>query len=132
LQQAARSDTIECGEGERRVEDELKRPERSAAAIMNRLRSQVAARLVRITQHAHQEMVEEGISLEDVFQALVTGRVLENYPEHRRGACCLAGGSTGLGRAIHVVCTTELPVTIVITVYEPKPPKWVTPTRRGK
>ena len=114
------------------MEDEGKRPERQAAAIMNRLRSQVAARLVRVTQHAQQEMVEEGVSLEDVFQAVATGRVLENYPEHRRGACCLAGGSTRSGRAIHVVCTTELPVMVIITVYEPKAPKWVTPTRRGE
>jgi hypothetical protein len=55
---------------------------------------------------------------------------LENYPEHRRGACCLLSGFTHGGRRIHIVCTTARPVLIIITVYEPRPPKWVTPTRR--
>ena len=73
----------------------------------------------------------EGIALDEVFQTLRTGRVLENYPEHRRGACCLVGGSSDAGRPLHVVCTTRNPVLIVITVYEPKPPKWPTPQERG-
>jgi hypothetical protein len=30
-----------------------------------------------------------------------------------------------------VVCTTGLEVIVVITVYEPKPPKWATPFQRG-
>jgi hypothetical protein len=57
--------------------------------------------------------------------------VLENYPEHRRGACCLLYGRAANGRHLHVVCTTAQPVLIVITVYEPRPPRWITPTQRG-
>ncbi|MBI3972422.1 MAG: DUF4258 domain-containing protein [Chloroflexi bacterium] len=56
--------------------------------------------------------------------------MLENYPEHRRGACCLIGGTTSTGRPIHVVCTTARPMLIIITAYEPQPPKWITPTQR--
>lgn len=100
-------------------------------AIVERIRAQIAREAVRITAHAHAEMVEEGIALDEVFQTLRTGQVLEHYPEHRRGACCLAGGSSDAGRPLHVVCTTENPVLIVITVYEPKPPKWPTPQERG-
>lgn len=100
-------------------------------AIGERIRAQIADEAVRITAHAHAEMVGEGIALDEVFQTLRTGRVLENYPEHRRGACCLVGGSSDAGRPLHVVCTTRNPVLIVITVYEPKPPKWPTPQERG-
>jgi hypothetical protein len=98
---------------------------------MARIRAQVETESVRVTQHAHEEMVAEGITLQDVFEALARGEILENYPEHRRGPCCLVNGLTGRGRPLHVVCTTAQPLLIVITVYEPKPPKWLTPTQRG-
>jgi hypothetical protein len=101
-------------------------------AIADRLHAQAEAESLRITAHAHQEMVEEDVSLEDVIMVLRRATVLENYPDHKRGACCLALGQTGTGRFLHVVCTTSLDVAIIITVYEPKPPKWVTPSQRGR
>ena len=79
--------------------------------------------------HAQQEMVEEGVTLDDVLEAISQGQILEDYPHHRRGACCLLNGLTNEGRAIHVVCTTEHPTLVIITVYEPSWPKWVTPTQ---
>ena len=57
--------------------------------ILARIRTQAAGGDFRITQHAQQEMTEEGISLDEVLQAAAGGQILENYPEHRRGACCL-------------------------------------------
>ena len=72
----------------------------------------------------------EDVALGELLEALASAVVLEDYPEHRRGACCLVLGYTKRGRPLHVVCTSGLPVVVVITVYEPKPPKWVTPTER--
>lgn len=100
-------------------------------AITSEIRDQAATEQFRVTQHAQEEMVAESILLAEVLEAISSAHLLENYPEHRRGACCLILGYTGTGRPLHVVCTTEVPVLIVITVYEPKPPKWVTPTQRG-
>jgi hypothetical protein len=98
--------------------------------ITIQIHTQAAANNVRITQHAQQEMTEESIALDEVLQAIATGQILENYPEHRRGACCLLNGLTRNKRPLHIVCTTTQSVLILITVYEPKPPKWVTPTQR--
>lgn len=99
-------------------------------AVPDRIRDQAVADNIRVTQHAQQEMVEEDIALAEVSEAIIAGQILENYPEHRRGSCCLLYGITRGGRPLHVVCTTARPVLIIITVYEPKPPKWITPTRR--
>jgi hypothetical protein len=99
-------------------------------AVLERIYAQAATENIRITQHAQQEMVEEDISLDEVLQAIIRGHILENYPEHRRGACCLLNGLTQNSRPLHIVCTTARPVLIIITVYEPKPPKWMTPTQR--
>lgn len=72
-------------------------------------------------------MVEEGITLDEVLEAIRNSEILEDYPGHRRGPCCLILGWTKTLRPLHVVCTTGQPVLIIITVYEPRPPKWVTP-----
>ncbi|MBI4824225.1 MAG: DUF4258 domain-containing protein [Nitrospirae bacterium] len=98
--------------------------------ILRRIRTQANAEDIRITLHAHQEMAEEDITLDEVLEAIASGDILENYPEHRRGACCLLNGLTKKGRHLHIVCTTAMPVLIIITLYEPKPPKWVTPAQR--
>lgn len=101
------------------------------AATLERIRAQADVENIRITQHAQQEMVEENVTLDEVLEAIATGKILENYPEHRRGACCLLNGLTQTSRSLHVVCTTARPALIIITVYEPKPPKWITPTQRS-
>jgi hypothetical protein len=98
--------------------------------ILERVRAQAAVENIRITQHAQQEMIEEGIILDQVLEAIATGQILENYPEHRRGACCLLDGLTRSGRPLHIVCTTARSILVIITVYEPRPPKWITPTQR--
>ena len=99
--------------------------------IKARIIEQIRSGQVRFTLHAHQEMAAEDFTLADVLEGLAASEPLENYPEHKRGACALFGGVALDGRPIHIVCTTELSVLIVITVYEPKPPKWLTPTQRN-
>jgi hypothetical protein len=105
---------------------------REKAAIIARLRKQAETDAIRLSLHAHQEMVEDGVSYEQLREVLTAARILENYPDHRRGACCLVCGQTKDRRFVHVVCTTALEVAIIITVYEPRPPKWVTPLERGQ
>jgi len=101
-------------------------------ALLAQIRAQADIENIRITQHAQQEMTEEDVTFDEVLDAIATAQILENYPEHRRGACCLPNGVTKKGRPLHIVCTTARPVLIIITVYEAKPPKWTTPTQRRR
>jgi len=101
-----------------------------AAAALVRLRAQVAGGHLRVTQHAQQEMFAEAFTLDDVMAAIGSSQLVEDYPDHRRGSCCLLNGETAAGRPVHVVCTTGHPIVIIITVYEPLPPTWATPTQR--
>jgi hypothetical protein len=100
--------------------------------IVSLLRDQARADAIKVTAHAHQEMAEDDVSLDDVLSVLKDAVVVENYPEHRRGSCCLVCGQASDGRHIHVVCTTSLEAAVIITVYVPKPPKWVSPLERGR
>ena len=95
------------------------------------IKAQATRRTIRLTLHAHQEMAEEDVSVAELLTSLAHCSLIENYPEHKRGACCLVSGHAHTGRYLHVVCTTEFPELIIITVYEPKPPKWESPFQRG-
>jgi hypothetical protein len=100
------------------------------AFLLERIRTHAREDNLRLTQHAQKEMAAEDIVLREVQEAIAQGMILENYPEHQRGACCLVHGFTQGTRPVHIVCTTAQPILIIITVYEPKPPKWITPTQR--
>lgn len=99
-------------------------------AILEMIRGQAVREEVRVTQHAQQEMVEEAITMDDLLHVVSNAHLLENYPDHRRGACCLLHGTDGSKRDIHLVCTTAQPRLIIITAYLPLPPKWITPGLR--
>ena len=77
-------------------------------------------------------MVEERIWLADVLSVLRRATLVENYPDYKRGPCCLLCGRDDAGRYVHVVCTTALEIAVIITVYVPELPKWETPFTRGK
>lgn len=98
--------------------------------IIKHLKQQAINDNLRISIHGHQEMAEENILYDSVREAIINGTIIENYPAHQRGPCCLLCGKTQLGKYLHVVCTNSLEIDIIITVYEPKPPKWITPFQR--
>jgi hypothetical protein len=99
-------------------------------AILIRIRTQAAERAIRVTDHAREEMEEESITLAEVLEAIANGQILDNYPDHKRGSCCLLYGLSARWRPLHVVCTTSLPRLVIITAYVPVPPKWIGPTER--
>ena len=111
----------------REEEDMSERDEVAALAVIQAL---VTARDVEFSHHAREEMEDEAITTDEVLAAIVAGRILENYPDDPRGPSCLLSGATAAGRPLHVVCTTAAPVLRIITVYRPRPPKWVSPTER--
>jgi hypothetical protein len=100
------------------------------AEVLAQIREFIGCREVYFTNHAHEEMMDEAIAADDVLHALDNCELLENYPDHKRGQCCLVTGKALDGRPLHVVCGTEAPQLVIITVYEPKPPKWVNPRKR--
>ncbi len=103
----------------------------SADILLTGIQAQATARAVRVTDHAREEMEDEAITLVEVLDAIAAGQIIENYPEHRRGACCLVAGRTMQGRPLHIVCTTSLHLLVLITVYVPTLPKWKSLTERN-
>lgn len=86
-----------------------------------------------ISIHAEKERYAENISLSEIETTILNGEILEDYPDDPRGESCLILGHAE-GRPVHTVCGYTSTRTVrVITVYLPKPPKWLDErTRRPK
>lgn len=101
-------------------------------ASIGAIQDAVSHHSLLLTAHADEKAREEGITMQEIRQAIMSGEIIEDYPEHRRGPCCLVCGRTAGGRDIHVVITNERVPPRIITVYEPKPPHWLTPRERRR
>ena len=99
--------------------------------ILNHIKRHVTAETIQLTLHAQQEMINDAVGTDELIEALQNCQIIENYPDHRRGPCCLVCSRTSKDRFLHIVCTTQQPELIIITVYEPAAPKWKTPYKRG-
>lgn len=84
------------------------------------------------TLHADVERRNDGLEIDDVEKALLGGTVLENYPNDPRGRSCLVCGENN-GVPMHVVCgRNKADMLVIITIYKPISPKWLSPTERRK
>lgn len=83
------------------------------------------------SKHGDQERMDDDLTISDIEEALLCGRILEDYPDDKRGKSCLVVGFSNSGIPIHTVCGERNDRMVVITVYIPKPPKFKTPYERG-
>ena len=89
------------------------------------------------SQHAREEMeVEELGEIKDneVFEAVLNGKIIEGYPEDKPYPSCLIYGKTSDERPLHIVCAyaEDADNVIIITVYQPRLDLWIDFERRKK
>ncbi len=94
---------------------------------LSRVQRRAAARNLVPSIHSGNKMREREITEQEIYEAIASGQILEDYTASE---CCLILGFSQAGRPLHIVCTTAGTLKI-ITLYEPKPPDWITPTERG-
>ena len=81
--------------------------------------------------HAEIERKADDLTFHQIEKALLNGEILEDYPDTGRGESCLVLGFSD-DIPIHVVCGWRGQKLSLITVYVPKPPKFIDPWTRGK
>src|SRR3990170_3764681 len=97
-----------------------------------KIRARIISGEYEISYHAEKERYAEDISIADIETAITTGEILEDYPNDPRGPSCLILGYSQ-NRPIHVVSGYSSSKWVkIITVYLPKPPKWIDERTRGK
>ena len=83
------------------------------------------------SRHGDQERQNDNLTIAEVEEALLSGRILEHYEDTGRGNSCLVVVFTNEGKPIHIVCGERAEQLVIITVYIPSPPKFKTPYERG-
>jgi len=98
---------------------------------MNWIKKCVEDRNYYFSHHGDRERMNDNLTISDIEESLVNGRILEEYPDDLRGISCLVVGFSYSGIPIHIVCGERNDKLVIITVYIPKPPKFKTPYERG-
>ena len=80
--------------------------------------------------HAEVERKADGLTFAQVEEALLNGEILEQYADTGRGESCLVLGFSG-SIPVHAVCGWRGDKIALITVYVPRPPKFIDPWTRG-
>ncbi len=84
----------------------------------------------RLSNHALREAHKEGLRALDIFYAIFHGEILEQYPERQR--VLVSGPSRAPKMPVHVVCEyVDSDALVVVTVYIPNRPYWMTAGVRG-
>ncbi len=99
--------------------------------MLDEIQAIARAEKLFFTDHAVRQMLKRDISDEEVVQAILHGKIIEEYPEDKYSPSCLILGNTSQGRPLHVVCSIP-PRVRVVTTYQPDPKKWVDYQRRRK
>ncbi len=94
------------------------------SAIIDRIRLKTKQNDYKFTIHALERCIERNIDPGEIRKALLSGEIIEYYPDDKYGPTCLIRGQGESGMVIHVNCSID-PVWI-ITVYNPalNPGQW--------
>jgi len=81
------------------------------------------------TDHAVRQMAKRNIDDVEISEAILSGEIIEEYPEDKYSPSCLVYGKTLKERHLHIVCSLP-PRVRIVTVYEPDPAEWIEHRRR--
>ena len=89
-----------------------------------RLRKYFNEDKVLITNHASERFRQRNIRMKDIREGVLTGEIIEQYPEDYPFPSCLILGYTCDKRPIHIVMSDEGSGSRIITAYIPDFEKW--------
>jgi hypothetical protein len=78
----------------------------------------------RFSDHAVKRMIKRSIDRLEVEEAILSGEIIEEYPDDKYSPSCLVNGKTGKGRILHVQISLP-PAIVIITTYEPGSEEWI-------
>lgn len=87
----------------------------------------IKTRRIRITDHADEEAYNDTLSLEEIYSSVLTGEIIEQYPDDKPYPSCLIYGKNTKNEPIHSVWAYNIKTkaSVLITVYRPDPDRWI-------
>ena len=93
------------------------------------IRDRIRVSDYRFSEHAVKRMIKRKIERHEIEEAILSGEIIEEYPDDKYSPSCLIYGETKRGRELHVQVSLP-PEVIVITAYEPALAEWVNGKKR--
>lgn len=94
--------------------------------ILKNIQQKFHNELVEFSKHAVDQSIIRDISVQEVYQAIAGGEIIEDYPNDKYGPSCLILGKTNKGRILHIHCSyPSRELVKIITLYEPDPVRWI-------
>lgn len=85
---------------------------------IRRIRQKIIDRAYYLSSHAEEEMLDDGLTRDDIENAILNGRIEKKLSEDVRGTRYRIEGRASDGRLIHVICRfNEDADVIIIIVY---------------
>jgi len=78
----------------------------------------------RFSDHAVKRMIKRSIDRVEIEDAVLSGKIIEEYPDDKYSPSCLIYGRTKSGRHLHVQLSLP-PAVVVITAYDPDETEWI-------
>ena len=77
------------------------------------------------SEHADEERTKDQLTVQEIEEAIMSGKVLEERLHDPRGESYLIAGKSEEGKSIHVVIGTRFDRPVIVTVYLPSAVKWI-------
>jgi len=89
------------------------------------IRQKFAEDQFEFSKHAVDQSIVRRILVQEVREAIASGRIIEDYPDGKYGPSCLILGFTLAQRPLHIQCSyPSRPILKIITLYEPGADNW--------
>ncbi len=92
--------------------------------IIKPIQDKILKREYRFSDHATKQMIKRSIISSEIEEAVISGEIIEEYPDDKYSPSCLIYGKTTIGRNLHVQLSLP-PSIVIITTYVPNPEEWI-------
>lgn len=96
---------------------------------INNIRNLYNASKVKWSAHCLKRMQERDISIDDVGNCIMSGEIIENYPNDFPYPSCLIFGYTINKKVLHVVVASDMEMLYIVTVCYPDTKKFMNDLR---
>ena len=87
-------------------------------------RKQNVLERIAITKHAKERLKERNIKVDDIINAIDTGRIIKDYEDDKPLPSCLVLGKSLENRFLHIVVSMDNDYIYLITAYYPSNDQW--------
>jgi hypothetical protein len=77
----------------------------------------------RFSDHAVKSIIKRSIERIEIEEVVLSGEIIEEYPDDKYSPSCLIYGKTKFGRDLHVQSSLP-PSVVIITAYDPDETEW--------